>query len=173
LRKDSQMILSQRVPHLKNICGVAIDLSAFPVPSYSENTQSFYDSFLTTSNSKPVYFGKRTVKFSETSKESRAGIYYETTIEIQFPNSDENRALRIEEMRKAKFVIISLSGGNVFLVGRNDFFQNAKPSFKIQSDEQLTAVKYTAVSMFPSGFLPQYNAGLLPHSIPVNLLNAE
>lgn len=167
------MNLSEKVPNLKNICGVAIDLSALPVPSYSENSQLFYDSFLLTTQAQSVYYGKRSIKFSEVSKKSRAGIFYETTVEIQFPNSDTERSLRIEEMRKAQYIIVSLSGGGAILVGRNDYFQNTKPAVKIQSDEQLTLVQYTAVSMFPSGFLPQYNAGMLPHSIPVNLITAN
>jgi hypothetical protein len=167
------MNLAERVPYLKNICGVAIDLSALPVPSHSTGSQLFYDSFLIQSQPKPVYYGKRSVRFSENTKQSRAGIFYETTVEIQFPNSDLNRSLRIEEMRKAQYVIVQLSGGGAILVGRNDWYQNAKPAFKMTSDEQITSVKYTAISMFSSGFLPQYNSGLLPHSIPVNLLNAE
>lgn len=167
------MDLSSRVPYLKNICGIAIDLSAVPLPSFSEGDQPFNDSYLVETNAKTVYYGKRSVRFAEVSKNSPAGMYFETTVEIQFPNSDASRSLRIEELRKAKFVIVNLSGGGAFLIGRNDFHQNAKPVIKFQSNEQLTSVSFTSSSMFPTGLLPQYNAGLLPHSIPVNLLNAE
>ena len=167
------MILASRVPNLKNICGIAIDLSAVPAPSYSENNQPFYDSYLLESAAQSVYFGKRSVKFEESGKESRAGLSYEVKVSITFPGSDKDRALRIEEFRKAKYVIVQLSGGLTFLIGRNDFLQNTKPSVEIKTTEQLVQVTYTVETMAPSGFLPEYNSGLLPHSVPVNLLNAE
>lgn len=166
------MNLSERVPNLKNICGIAIDLSAVPIPSYSTAGQPFYDSFLAQSNAQPVYYGKRNVKFLETSKENAAGTYWEISLEIQFPNNDNQRALRTAEFLKAKYVIIQLSGGSALLLGRNDFFQNAKPRVKIKNNEQITSVEFTTNSIIQLGFLPDYNSGMLPHSIPVNLLNA-
>lgn len=167
------MVLADKVPHLVNICGIAIDLSALPVPSHSESGQPFYDSFLASSAAQSVYFGKRTVSFSETSKESAAGTSWEIKATITFPNSDEKRAQRIEEFLKAKFLVVQLSGGKALLLGRNDYLQNAKPTIKIKSSEQLTSVEFTTTSMVPTGFLPGYNPGLLPHSVPVNLLNAS
>lgn len=171
--KALKMVLAEKVPHLKNICGIAIDLSAVPMPSSSEGSQKFFDSFLTSSAAQSVYFGKRSVSFSETSKDSPAGTSWEIKASITFPNSDKNRALRIEEFRKAKFLIVQLSGGNALLLGRNDYFQNAAPQIKIKSDEQLTTVEFMVTSMMPTGFLPDYNAALLPHDVPVNLLNAS
>ena len=167
------MLLAEKVPYLKNICGIAIDLSAVPVPSSSEGTQKFFDSYLTSSAAQTVYFGKRSVSFSEVSKESPAGIFFEIKASITFPNSDNNRSLRIEEFRKAKFLIVQLSGGNTLLLGRNDYNQNAAPVIKIKSDEQLTTVEFICNSIAPTGLLPDYNAGLLPHDVPVNLLNAS
>ena len=167
------MVLAEKVPHLKNICGIAIDLSAVPVPSVSESGQPFYDSYLSSSAAQSVYFGKRSVSFSETSKESAAGTSWEIKASITFPNSDKNRALRIEEFRKAKFLIVQLSGGNALLVGRNDYSQNTAPVIKIKSDEQLTTVEFIVTSIMPTGLLPDHNSALLPHDVPVNLLNAS
>ncbi|MGI0106754.1 hypothetical protein [Salinimicrobium sp. WS361] len=167
------MILSQKVPNLSNICGIALDFSAVPVPSYADYGQPFYDSYLLESNAQSVYFGKRTVSFSEDLMESPAGDYYQIKVSIQFPSNDKERAKRIEEFRKAKFVMVQLNGGRVLLIGRNDFFQNAKPRVKIKSNEQLTAVEFITTSISPTGFLPDYNAGLFPHSIPINFLNAS
>jgi len=167
------MNFSSKVPNLNNICGIAIDLSSLPVPSYSETGQPFYDSYLLESNSQSIYYGKRTVKFEENSKKSRSGISFECTCSITFPSVDKDRSIRIEELLKTKFLIIKLSSGLSFLMGRNDYHQNADPLIKIDSDEQLSTVKFTVNSIFPTGFLPQYNSGLLPHSIPVNLLNTN
>lgn len=167
------MILASRIPNLKNICGIAIDLSAVPAPSYSESNQPFYDSYLLESAAQSVYFGKRSVRFEESAKESRAGLSWETKVSITFPGTDKDRAKRIEEFRKAKYVIVQLNNGLTFLIGRNDFFQNTKPKVEIKSNEQLVNVIYTVETMAPSGFLPDYNSGLLPHDVPVNLLNAN
>ncbi len=167
------MVLAEKVPYLKNICGIAIDLSALPVPSYSESGQPFYDSFLASSAAQSVYFGKRSVSFSEESKETAAGTSWEIKASITFPNSDAQRAHRIEEFRKAKYLIVQLSGGNALFLGRNDYFQNTTPTIKIKSNEQLTMVEFSPLAMMPTGFLPNYNPGLLPHDVPVNLLNAS
>ena len=167
------MDLSVKVPYLKNICGIAIDLSSLPIPSSSVAGQPFYDSYLASSAAQSVYFGKSSVSFSEVSKEHKAGDYFEQKVQLSFPNSDAERALRIEEFRKAKFLVVQLSGGNALLLGRNDYFQNALPTIKISSNAQLTTVEFTSTSMMPVGLLPEYNSGLLPHSVPVNLLNAN
>lgn len=167
------MNLSDKVPNLSNICGIALDFSAAPVPSYADFGQPFYDSYMVESNAKSVYFGKRSVSFSEEIKESPAGDFWEIKVGIQFPSNDKDRVLRIEEFRKAKYVLVQLSGGRVLLIGRNDFFQNTKIKVKIKNTEQLTAVEFTALSISATGFLPEYNAGLFPHSIPINFLNAS
>lgn len=167
------MLLSDKVPNLTNICGVAIDLSAYPMPSYSDSNQNFYDSYLVETSAQSVYYGKRTVKFSEVKKEDRAGDYWEVSASIQFPSNDKDRVLRLEEFRKTRFVVLVLSNKLAMILGRNDYFQNARPKIKIESDEQLTAVKFTWNSIAPTGFLPDYNAALLPHDVPVNLLNAN
>ena len=167
------MDLAEKVPNLSNICGIALDFSAVPLPSYADHGQPFYDSYMLDSNAQSVYFGKRTVSFSENLKESPAGDFWEIKVGIQFPSNDKDRALRIEEFKKAQYVMVQLSSGRVLLIGRNDFFQNAKPKVKIKNSEQLTAVEFTTNSIVPSGFLPEYNDGLFPHSIPINFQNAS
>jgi hypothetical protein len=167
------MNLAEKVPNLSNICGIALDFSAAPIPSYAEFGQPFYDSYLQSSEAQSVYFGKRSVSFTENIKESPAGDFWEIKVNIQFPNNDKDRVLRIEEFRKAKYILVQLTGGKVLIVGRNDFFQNTKPKVKIKNTEQLTAVEFTAISLAATGFLPEYNAGLFPHSIPINFLNAS
>lgn len=167
------MNFGSKVPNLNNICGIAIDLSALPVPSYSESGQPFYDSYLLESNAQSIYYGKRTISFQEVSKKSKAGTSFESSCSITFPSTDKERSLRIAELLKTKYLIIKLSSGLSFLLGRNDYHQNADPSIKIASDEQLSTLKFSVNSIFPSGFLPKYNSGLLPHSIPVNLLNSN
>jgi len=167
------MLLSQRPPNLTYICGVAIDLTAIPVPSYSENSQSFYDSYLADSGAESVYYGKKSVRFSENKKESRSGDYWEISAEITFPVTDKNRALRLEKFRKARYMILKLSNGLAFLIGRNDYYQNARPKIQIQNTEHFSRVKFTVKSIVQTGFLPDYNEALLPHSVPVNLLNAN
>ncbi|MBO2546081.1 hypothetical protein J0871_16820 [Salegentibacter sp. BDJ18] len=166
------MILSSRVPNLKNICGIAIDLSALPMPSYSAANQNFYDSYLLESSAKSAYFGKRSVSFREKSKPTRAGDIWTTELSIQFPGTDSKRAVRLDEFRKAKFVLVQLSNGQSFYMGRNDFFQNTPPVIEIQTDQQLCQVKFTVESIMQTGFLPEYNGDLLPHDVPVNLTNS-
>jgi len=165
------MILSSRVPNLKNICGVAIDLSAVPMPSYSPANQNFYDSYLFQSESKSVYFGKRSVSFSEKAKPTRAGHIWTVALSIQFPVTDNNRALRLEEFLKAKYVLIQLNSKHSFYMGRNDFFQNTPPKVEIKTNEHSSQVKFTQEAIMPTGFLPEYNGDLLPHDVPVNLMN--
>lgn len=166
------MILAEKVANLSNICGIALDFSAAPIPSYSDYGQRFYDSYLVGSAAQVVYYGKRTVSFSENLKQSRAGDYWEIKFSMQFPSNDKDRVLRIEEFRKAKYILVQLNSGKVLLIGRNDITQNAKPKVNIKNTEQLTLVEFITLSIAPSGFLPDYNAGLFPHSIPVNFLNA-
>jgi hypothetical protein len=166
------MILASRVPNLKNVCGIAIDLSAIAVPSYSTANQNFYDSYLLESNAKGVYFGKRSVRFSEQARSTRAGFLWQTTVEIQFPATDHQRAHRLEEFCKAKYIVVQLNSGHTFYLGRNDWYQNAAPKIEIQSDAHLAKVKFNIESIMPSGFLPEYNGQLLPHDVPVNLMNS-
>lgn len=167
------MNLAEKVSRLRNICGIAIDLSAVPIASYSENSQSFFDSYLVESSAEAVYFGKKNVSFSEASKSSRAGNFWESEVQIQFPGTDKNRAKRIEKFRQARYLVVNVTGGLSFFLGRNDYYQNARPKVEIKTNEHLIQVKYTFTQIYPTGFLPEYNGAVLPHSVPVNLLNAN
>lgn len=142
------------------------------MPSYSTANQNFYDSYLLESEAKQVYFGKRSVSFSEKSKPTRAGDIWTAELSIQFPVTDNKRALRLVEFLKAKYVLVQLSSGQSLYLGRNDFFQNTAPKITIKTGEHLSQVKFTQESIMPTGFLPEYNGDLLPHDVPVNLMNS-
>lgn len=152
-----------------NICDIQVSFSGRLKPSTKENWQHFYDSIGVSLTFLKTYFRKASVSFSEDSAASPSGNYYIQKLVISFPERfDRQRASRLEAFNKIKFVKIGLSNGKELIVGRNDFFQNAKPKISISSNQKLTQIKIEAHSIFPSGYIiPATSIDLLPAIIPV------
>ncbi|MDC7994445.1 hypothetical protein [Altibacter sp. HG106] len=150
------------------ICGIEIDASSVPVPAPVGSLQPFFNTHIASNNAKPVYFGNKTVRIGQAGKQTRAGMLYEHSLRIMFPNGDLFSANRIEEYRKAKAIYIKLSGGVQLHFGRNDYLQNKFPEFKTESDENMTSVSYSCESMFPMGQTNGSFDHLFPEDLPIN-----
>lgn len=100
-------------------------------------------------NPSDLYFSKGSFNFSENGQETESGFLYKSQAVFRFPSNDSKRAQRIEEFTKAKFLEMILNDGTSFIMGRNDVFQNRKPSVSFASTFHLTEVKISSESIQP------------------------
>jgi hypothetical protein len=165
------MDLNRRLHGYSNICGIELDYSGIAVPAYEDFQQRFYDSRMLGSNRKGVYYGPRTVNFSEVSDTTRAGIFFKQTITLQFSNFDHQVIDRLNSFLKVKYIHLRNSSGKEFVIGRNDVTQNRKPKVELKRSLNVTQVMFTTESITPSGFNDSHlNLGL-PHDVPVYLFD--
>jgi hypothetical protein len=95
-------------------------------------------------------------------------VAFKQKVSFKFPATDQFRSERIALFHKTKFVKISLSSGQVILIGRNDVHQNAFPTIKSKTNEHLCEIEIETQSIFPIGFSLPSNGFGLPVFLPLN-----
>jgi hypothetical protein len=158
----------KKVPQNPYPCKIYIDFSGQMVASNSQGIASFYNSKSVDATWFEIYSGKAAIGFGEESAETAAGTIYTQKLEIRFPSNDSLRAVRLDYLRKAKFIAIKLTDKRYLVLGRNDYLQNKKPSISTESNEKLTAVTFGNRSLFPAAFLDSEISGTI-----VNLNNSN
>lgn len=147
------MTLLSKVSGTPFICKIYLDFNGSLTAVNGAVQQNFSDSQGNHYTWKETHFGRKTVSYSETEKESKAGSSYQQKLQITFPNQDNLRADRIEKIKTAKFVRLELSNGNSIALGRNDYYQNKKLSITQKSDALKTTITFSCLTMFTSGIL--------------------
>lgn len=161
------MNLAKKIHSHPHICKVLI--SNDPLSLALKNTgihQGFFDTYFPQSNFQEIYSTKGKTSFQEETESTAAGLVYSQTVNIQFPNADASRSLRIEEFKKARHILLVLSNQLMLCVGRNDFFQNTKPGCKVTANEKTTAIRYTVKSIFSAGYTQLSSITGFPVVIP-------
>jgi hypothetical protein len=164
------MSLFSQVRSIPSICGIELAFTGALLPSIIEGYQPFVNALTQGTDFTPTHFGRATVSFNEESEESSAGTSWRQKLTIRFPGTDSSRSYRLDAILKVKFVKIKLSNGLDFVIGRNDFEQNAKPIIKINTNETIAQAEFETVSIFPTGYTPNADAGGLPDFIPLDLI---
>jgi hypothetical protein len=160
--------LFEKVSSFPVVCTIYFGFSITVLPSVIDAWQPFYNNTLSGDFTK-AYFGKASVSFAETSETPAGGVQYKQKLTIVFPATDSNRALRMEQLHKVKYIKIELSTGKTILIGRNDYYQNARPAIKVESSEHLAQATFETISIFPTGFTPTKGLYGLPDGVPVGL----
>lgn len=150
------------------ICGVEVSFDANAYPSSINNWQPFFNSLFDNYDFQKTYAGLGSLSYAEQSEEKNSGTQYKQKLEFRFPNHDENRSERITLIKKAKYFKINLTNGKNIIIGRNDFYQNAKPKCVFKSNQSSTEVEVQTISMFPSGYGVLTSFGL-PSFLPIQL----
>lgn len=161
------MQLLDKVLSNVHLCGVQLSFDATAIPSVIAGWQPFYNSAFENFDFEKAYASLSSIDFSEESAESNAGISFKQKVVFRFPNSDKNRATRIELLKKVKYIKLMQTNGLDILIGRNDFNQNAKPKLKIKQNEQICEVSFESSSISASGYAPRTIAYGLPSLIPL------
>ncbi|MFP9114316.1 hypothetical protein ACLI1A_10250 [Flavobacterium sp. RHBU_3] len=167
------MSLYSRVTTFATICGIELAYSASVIPSVLEGYQPFVNNFIESGNFMPAHFGKASVDFGEESGISNAGISYKQKLTIQFPTSDSARATRLVQIQKVRFIKITLSNGKILIMGRNDYYQNARPTVTTKATQHLAQAVFETESILPLGYTPNPNASGLPDLIPIDLITDD
>lgn len=165
------MDISKKVLVLPNICGIEIDLTGTATPSIDTSLQPFYNSYVQDSTAKQAYMSPGKASFSEKGNNTEAGMIYETSLTLQFPNNDPLRVIRIQDYLKVKYIYIKLSNGMVLFFGRNDYYQNTKPKISVVNTNKKTTITYKMKSMFLTGFTNGSFDFNLSEDFPINFYN--
>ena len=152
-----------------HLCGVELSFDSKAIPSAISGWQPFYNSTFENYDFQKAYASLSSIDFNEESVESNAVTSYKQKVTFRFPNSDKNRASRIEILKKVKFIKLKQTNKLDIVIGWNDFSQNCKPKMKIKQNEQLCEVSFESLSMSPSGYTPRTDAFGLPSLIPLTL----
>ena len=165
----NKMDLFKKVSSVPNICKIFFDLTGSSI-AYAPEDPNFENSLLTNGFLVDVYFQKSSIQFSEESSEENAGIRYTQTLNLSFVNSDALRADRLQELHRVRNIIIKLTNGETFVLGRNDFYQNKKPSLKSQSSLVKTSLEFYSESTVP---ITKYIGNILvniPDAVPLHFV---
>src|SRR5690606_14932067 len=133
--------------------------------------QPFYNSYVQDSTAKQAYMSPSKGDLTEKGNNTEAGMVYEHTLTLQFPNNDPLRVMRIQDYLKVKYIYIKLSNGMVMFFGRNDFYQNTKPRISLTSTNKKTAITYKMKSMSMMGFTNGSFDFNLSEEFPINFYN--
>lgn len=152
-----------------NICSVELAFEGSISPSNIQGWQPFYNSMLSGTTFNPATIGYGSVAFAEESAETAAGISYKQSVSIRFPSTDEKRAERIALIMKARYLKVHLSNGKNFVIGRNDYTQNARPKIKVKTNQKTAEVEFETVSIFPTGYMANDRSDNFIGLIPVIL----
>lgn len=163
-------LLDKASNKLVTICGIEIATVGDIKVSTIEDWQPFYNSIIENADFQKTYIGFGSVSFAEQSTKTNSGTQYKQKLEFRFPGNDEHRSQRLAFFEKLKFIRVLLSNGKSFLIGRNDFNQNAKPKLVIKSNQHISEVEISTVSIFPTGFIPGAPNFGLPSLIPFTLI---
>ncbi|HBK83508.1 MAG TPA: hypothetical protein DDZ41_07905 [Flavobacterium sp.] len=145
-----------------------VSFDAFAFPSNINNWQPFYNSLFTNYDFQKTHIGLSSVSFSEQSEINNAGSQYKQKLEFRFPNHDVSRSERIILLKKVKYFKINLTNGSSFILGRNDFYQNARPKIIFKSNQNATEVEIQTISIYPTGYGVVTSFGL-PSFLPIIL----
>jgi hypothetical protein len=151
------------------ICAVELAFAGGLLPSNIPDWQQFYNSQMVGTDFSKTHIGLGSVSFGEESQDSPSGTSYKQSVTIRFPSSDGNRSERLALMQRVTFVKLKLTTGLDVVIGRNDFFQNARPKIKIATNIKTAEVKFETVSIFPSGFGRLNTTIVFPQLIPLIL----
>lgn len=165
------MNLLQKPTLFQNVCAIELATSAIIKPAQNNSLQPFGNTYVDTTVSKGVYFGKSSARLSQEGKSAKAGLLFEQSLRIRFPNSDLLPSKRILEYCKVKYIYIKMSNGQVYFFGRNDYYQNTPPKIAIKNTPNIVEVTYTSTSMFPLALTNGSADHLLGEDIPINFFN--
>lgn len=152
------------------ICGIELGFAGEMIPSNIPGFQPFFNSLLVDAELQPTYHGRSTVSFQEDSSLGPAGYSWQQKLSFRFPVGDKFRAERLMELLQVKFVKVKFTSGLHFIIGRNDYFQNAVPSVKISILGNMASVEFSAESISASGYTPNVDRFGLPTLIPISLI---
>lgn len=171
------MSLYEKVKSSLHVCGIELDFAGSLTPSSSEEFLNFYNSYENNNIFIDTYFGQKRVRFNETTTDTDPGTVYNQTLTIQFPSNDLNRALRLELFKKVKYIKIKLNNNSEMVMGRNDYYQNKKPSVKISSDLKISKVTFSTRSIAPLSYIQFDNSNFIienlffPLEMPIDFIN--
>ncbi len=164
------MDFSKPVYSVPNICKVYFSFSGKSL-AYNPLEPEFENTILSNGLIQETYFHKGSIQFSENSKQINAGTIYEQTLSISFNSSDANRSTRITTLEKANHIIIILTNGEKFIMGRNDFYQNKKPILNTTNNHIKTSAEFYCESIIP---ISKYIGNVLigtPGIVPLDLMS--
>ena len=132
------------------LCNVLLNYNNDIVPNIISSNQLFYDQ--TISTSQKIYSTKSSLAFGQESKPSASGVVYTQKVVFSFPTGDDKVSERVAKLQQLKYIEMELTNGQKYVIGRNDYNQNARPEIEVQNTENTVQVSVTAMSMFPIGF---------------------
>lgn len=171
------MNFSEKVKEKPFICGIEFDFNGSLSPSSKAEFSRFYNSYENNNAFMKAYFSQRSISFTETSEHTNSGTIYNQKLSIQFPSNDLNRSLRIEMLKFVRFIKLKLNTGKEMVLGRNDFYQNAKPVLKTSSNLTITKAEFSTTSIFPMGYVDfdqekvNITSLLFPYELPLSFAN--
>ncbi len=163
----------EKVQDRVHICSIGLCFDTAAVPSAITNWQLFYNTQFPDAIFLKSYASLSSIQYSEESITSTSGTSYKQKVSFSFPNADAQRSERIAYLQKSKFIKLKLTNGLDLVIGRNDYYQNSAPTFKIKSNEQTTELEIETQSIFPAGFMPTSENGEYVPEIPIAVMTPQ
>lgn len=90
------MDLLQKPTLFQNVCEIQLATSATLKPAPFGSLQPFSNTYVETTDARPVHFGRSSVALGQEGKSTRSGILWEQSLKLRFPNGDLLQSERIQ-----------------------------------------------------------------------------
>lgn len=165
------MDTGERIRGKQNICAIELDATGTALPTPVNSLQPFNNTLVENAQSRKIYFGKASVRYTQVAEQGRAGLKYVSTLKLRFPNGDFMSSERILNYINAKWIYIKLTNGSYLHFGRNDYYQNARPKVVIRNTQNISEISYVSESIFPLGLTNGPQDINITEPLPLNLYN--
>lgn len=160
--------LAEKSTETPFICGLYYSKGDKSYPAIGP--KGFTDTVLLEAAYQDVYASLSAIQLVQKSSSSRSGDSYTQQLRFQFPNGDTDMAARIQEIMRARYMIIKLTNKEFMIIGRNDLEQNTRPTITSENNTRITQITFESQSIFPAGRFNDVSGKLLPALIPLSLL---
>ena len=151
---EARFTIMDKVLDFSTICKIEVSYENYFQVNTNSSFQHFYDAdiinFFDLPEPVPATFSS--MDFQEKSTSSNAGYGFEQNLSFRMTVHRDNRSEVVAKLMKVKAAKIYKTDGLVYLIGRNDFLQNALPKIEIKGNDRVIEFQMTTVSVGPCGF---------------------
>ena len=152
---EARFTIMEKVRDFSTICKIEFCYENYFQVNTSDSFQRFYDADIINYNDVPDLIPATfsSMDFQEKSTTSNAGYGFEQSLSFRMTVHCDDRSEIQARLLKVKAAKIYKTDGLVYLIGRNDFVQNALPKLEIKGNDRVIEFQMTTVSVGPCGFV--------------------
>jgi hypothetical protein len=144
-----------RIIDQSTICKIEVSYENYFKVNTDVAYQPFYDADIVNYYDvpEPVPATFSSMDFQEKSNPSNAGYSFEQNMSFRMVVHSKKRSQAVARLMQVKAAKIYKTDGSIYLIGRNDFFQNSPPKIEIKGNYKMIDFSMTCFSVASAGFV--------------------